>query len=100
MAKPKRPAFAFPELEGRGRRAILRPADEVSAELNALEQQAAPEDASKERIKVTYRFKPEAVEAATEAEVETADDQSEFRRRVKELLRQAAEAELNGRPGN
>jgi hypothetical protein len=64
MAKPKRPAFAFPELEGRGRRAILRSADEVSAELNALQQQTTEEEeASKERVKVTYRFRPEAVEA-------------------------------------
>ncbi len=64
MAKPKRPAFAFPELEGRGRRAILRSANEVSAELDALEQQdAQDEGAPQERVKVTYRFKPEAVEA-------------------------------------
>ena len=64
MAKPKRPNFAFPELEGRGRRAILRSADEVSAELDALEQQTSQEeDSPKERVKVTYRFRPEAVEA-------------------------------------
>ena len=64
MAKPKRPAFAFPELEGRGRRAILRSADEVSAELTALEQESAQdEDSPKDRVKVTYRFRPEAVEA-------------------------------------
>ena len=70
MVKPKRQAFAFPELEGRGRRAILRTADEVTAELDALEQrivqdaqEQADEASGKERVKVTYRFKPDAVEA-------------------------------------
>ncbi|MEX2431425.1 MAG: hypothetical protein WD645_05845 [Dehalococcoidia bacterium] len=69
MAKPKRPPFAFPELESRGRRAILRSADEVSAELDALQERIEREgddsssDASKDRVKVTYRFQPEAVEA-------------------------------------
>jgi hypothetical protein len=67
MVKPRRPAFAFPELEGRGRRAILRSADEVSAELTALaerdEAPDEPDESSKERIKVTYRFKADAVEA-------------------------------------
>jgi hypothetical protein len=65
MAKPKRPAFAFPELEGRGRRAILRSADEVSAEITALAErvETADDDSAKERIKVTYRFKADAVEA-------------------------------------
>lgn len=60
MAKSKRPTFVFPELENRGRRTILRSTEEVSAELNALDH--APE-APKERVKVTYRFQPEAVEA-------------------------------------
>ncbi len=64
MPKSKRPSFAFPELEGRGRHAILRPAPEVAAELATLERQAQAEAAAvKERIKVTYRFTPEAVEA-------------------------------------
>ncbi|MDA1173362.1 MAG: hypothetical protein O2826_02465 [Chloroflexi bacterium] len=58
MAKSKRPAFVFPELESRGRRTILRTTEEVSAELNALH-----EEEPKERVKVTYRFQPEAVEA-------------------------------------
>ena len=64
MAKPKRPAFAFPELDNRGRRTILRSAEEVSAEIEVLEQQLAEDRAaSQERVKVTYRFRPEAVEA-------------------------------------
>lgn len=60
MAKSKRPAFVFPELESRGRRTILRSTEEVSAELTALHQ---AEEEPKERVKVTYRFQPEAVEA-------------------------------------
>ena len=60
MAKSKRPTFVFPELESRGRHTILRTTEEVAAELNALEQ---AEEAPKERVKVTYRFQPEAVEA-------------------------------------
>ncbi|MEX2599734.1 MAG: hypothetical protein WD533_08770, partial [Dehalococcoidia bacterium] len=63
MAKPKRQAFAFPELENRGRRAILRSADEVSAELSALQQEMRKEEDTAERVKVTYRFRAEAVEA-------------------------------------
>ena len=59
MAKPKRPVFIFPELESRGRRAILRTTEEVSAEIDAL---AAAEE-PKERVKVTYRFRADAVEA-------------------------------------
>ena len=59
MAKAKRPVFIFPELESRGRHAILRTTEEVSSELDAL---AEAEDA-KERIKVTYRFRADAVEA-------------------------------------
>ncbi len=59
MAKAKRPVFIFPELESRGRHAILRTTEEVSSELDAL---AVAEDA-KERIKVTYRFRADAVEA-------------------------------------
>ena len=62
MVRAKRPAFTFPELESRGRRAILRSAEEVAADLEALERQAEEEDTS-ERVKVTYRFRPEAVEA-------------------------------------
>ena len=58
----KRPTFVFPELESRGRRTILRSAEEVQAELDTLAlREAEPED--KERVKVTYRFRPEAVEA-------------------------------------
>ena len=60
MAKSKRPAFVFPELESRGRRTILRSTEEVNAELDALE---AVEEEPKERVKVTYRFRPDAVEA-------------------------------------
>lgn len=60
--KGKRPSFAFPELESRGRRAILRSAEEVQAELEALDRTAVEVDAPK-RVKVTYRFLPEAVEA-------------------------------------
>ncbi len=63
MVRAKRPAFTFPELESRGRRAILRSADEVAADLEALARQAAEEEDSGERVKVTYRFRPEAVEA-------------------------------------
>ena len=60
MAKPKRPVFIFPELESRGRRTILRSNEEVAAELDALHD---AEEETKERIKVTYRFRPDAVEA-------------------------------------
>ena len=52
MAKSKRPAFVFPELESRGRRTILRSTEEVSAELDALEAADEQEEA-KERVKVT-----------------------------------------------
>ena len=37
----KRPAVSFPELEGRGRRAILRTPEEVQAEKELLERQDA-----------------------------------------------------------
>ena len=60
MARPKRPVFIFPELENRGRRTILRSSEEVSAELEALAQAL---EEPKERVKVTYRFRPDAVEA-------------------------------------
>ena len=60
MAKAKRPVFIFPELESRGRRAILRSNEEVTAELDALRE---AEVEPKARVKVTYRFLPEAVEA-------------------------------------
>jgi hypothetical protein len=60
MVKAKRPVFIFPELETRGRGAILRTNQEVAAEIDALHE---AEEEPKERIKVTYRFPPEAVEA-------------------------------------
>jgi hypothetical protein len=60
MAKSRRPAFVFPELDSRGRHTILRSTEEVSAEVHALEQSEAE---PQERVKVTYRFLPEAVEA-------------------------------------
>ena len=64
MAKAKRPIFAFPELDSRGRRAILRTVEEVSAELEVLEQQSTDDTSMDiERVKVTYRFRPDAVEA-------------------------------------
>jgi phosphoenolpyruvate synthase/pyruvate phosphate dikinase len=64
MARSKRPVFTFPELDSRGRRTILRSAQEVSSELKALERQAMEADEEgKDRVKVTYRFRPEAVEA-------------------------------------
>ena len=59
MARPKRPVFIFPELESRGRHAILRTTEEVSAELEALAEAEEPQ----ERVKVTYRFRADAVEA-------------------------------------
>lgn len=62
MAKPKRPVFVFPELEGRGRHTILRSPEEVSAELDVLQESEDAEE-PKERVKVTYRFRPDAVEA-------------------------------------
>ena len=62
MARAKRPVFIFPELESRGRHTILRSSEEVSAELHALATQA-PSDEPVERVKVTYRFLPDAVEA-------------------------------------
>jgi hypothetical protein len=60
MAKSKRPAFQFPELESRGRHTILRSTQEVAAELDVLQR---AEEEPKERVKVTYRFQAEAVEA-------------------------------------
>jgi hypothetical protein len=63
MAKAKRPVFIFPELESRGRHTILRSNEEVAAELNALEVAEAEADDNVERVKVTYRFRPDAVEA-------------------------------------
>lgn len=62
MAKSKRPTFVFPELESRGRRTILRSTEEVAAEVDALQAADEQED-TKERVKVTYRFRPDAVEA-------------------------------------
>ena len=59
----KRPNFVFPELESRGRHTILRSAEEVQAELEALDRQSHEETESKERVKVTYRFRADAVEA-------------------------------------
>ncbi len=61
MAKPRRPVFIFPELESRGRHVILRSNEEVAAEIDLLEE-AEAED-TRERVKVTYRFQPDAVEA-------------------------------------
>ena len=61
MAKAKRPVFIFPELESRGRRTILRSNEEVAAELTQLQEAEAEENV--ERVKVTYRFRPDAVEA-------------------------------------
>jgi hypothetical protein len=66
VPKARRPDFSFPELENRGRRTILRSPEEVAAEIRALEQREKDEEdaaADRSRIKVTYRFKPEAVEA-------------------------------------
>ena len=60
MAKVKRPVFIFPELESRGRHTILRSSEEVAAEIDALEE---AEQEPKERVKVTYRFRADAVEA-------------------------------------
>jgi phosphomevalonate kinase len=60
MAKTKRPVFIFPELESRGRHTILRSNEEVTAEIDTLQEMEAE---PKERIKVTYRFEAEAVEA-------------------------------------
>ena len=62
MPPSKRPDFTFPELERRGRRAFLRPQAEVAAEMKALERQTQAQAAAEERVKVTYRFSPEAVE--------------------------------------
>jgi hypothetical protein len=63
MASTKRPAFSFPELERRGRRTILRSAEEVNAEIEALENPEPTLEVVEERIKVTYRFTSAAVEA-------------------------------------
>ena len=60
MAKAKRPVFIFPELESRGRHTILRSSEEVAAEIDALEE---AEQEPKERVKVTYRVRADAVEA-------------------------------------
>ena len=60
MAKSKRPTFVFPELESRGRHTILRSTEQVSAEVNALNH---AKDEPVERVKVTYRFQHDAVEA-------------------------------------
>jgi phosphomevalonate kinase len=61
--KGKRPSFVFPELESRGRHAILRSAEEVQAELDALRRQNDTTLDAKDRVKVTYRFRADAVEA-------------------------------------
>jgi|TARA_B100001750_G_C15142331_1_gene415326 hypothetical protein len=66
MSKAKRPNFSFPELDSRGRGTILRTSEEVAAEVRALEQQEKEEEfaaSDRERIKVTYRFSPEAIDA-------------------------------------
>lgn len=87
----KRPTLTFPELEGRGRRAILRSADEVQAEAALLEQQKTsnpenqqsrkpehrhagppegPAEAGASRVgypKATYRLCPDAIEAIEDA---------------------------------
>ena len=60
MARSKRPVFIFPELESRGRRTILRTNEEVAAEIEALRD---AEEEPQGRVKVTYRFRPDAVEA-------------------------------------
>lgn len=60
MARAKRPVFIFPELEPSGKHAILRSNEQVNAEISALEE---VEEEPKERVKVTYRFRAEAVEA-------------------------------------
>ena len=61
----KRPNISFPELEGRGRRAILRSAEEIRAEERQLQEMLSkkPEADRPTLRKVTYRFAPEAVEA-------------------------------------
>ena len=48
----KRPPLSFPELEGRGRRAILRTSEEVQAEEELLENQQAgnPENQTNDRM--------------------------------------------------
>ena len=56
-----RPVFVFPELEARGSRTILRSQEEVAAELEALGE--SNDSQPVDRVKVTYRFEPQAVEA-------------------------------------
>lgn len=96
----KRPPMTFPELESRGRRAILRTTEEVQAEEQLLETQEAgnPEiqksifqesqQASKraDYTKVTYRLSPEAIDA-----IEQAKRELRRRHHVKATLEEIAE---------
>jgi hypothetical protein len=75
MPSSKRPPLSFPELEHRGRGAILRSAEEVQAEQEMLENQQAGMPASQQpeageiqegRVKATYRISNEAAEAIEE----------------------------------
>jgi hypothetical protein len=76
----KRQPLTFPELEGRGRRAILRSADEVQAEQETLtstpEREPEIQNASipdfqnasrTQYVKATYRLHPEAIDAIEDA---------------------------------
>ena len=76
MPSSKRPPLSFPELEHRGRGAILRTAEEVQAEQDMLEtqqagmpvnQEASLPESQQTRVKATYRISPEAAEATEEA---------------------------------
>jgi hypothetical protein len=72
----KRPKISFPELEPKGRHAILRTADEIAAEATMLANQQSStsvqrhsgDPESQQAIdspttKVSYRIRPEAVDA-------------------------------------
>ena len=77
----KRRPISFPELEPKGRGAILRSAEEVAAEKQLLESQEAGMPDSQHAVvpesqhagnrasypKATYRLSPEALEAIDEA---------------------------------
>ena len=71
----KRPPLSFPELEHRGRGAILRTAEEVQAEQEMMvsqdagkpaRQQATVGESQESRVKATYRISNEAAEAIEE----------------------------------
>jgi hypothetical protein len=80
----KRPPLSFPELEHRGRGAILRSAQEVQAEQELLQAREGKDDAPSP---------PETAEvsaAGAEARPDRAEDLEAIRKAVKQLGKEAA----------